>query len=197
MWASNGGRPRIRYICVSHLYGLFTTNPPILCDFNAIQPPASNPHTPVKFSQITPNGQIAGSRILPWGPPHGFSQQAVKSTDSHSFTDVPIFHGVPPHPISQKLTICEFCGISFINIFYRSCFFVVVCVGVVGSRVACCFWRSCVFRSCLLLCVCCFLRACCCAALSSGARVVAVRGFYFKQASTSCAEREGKGLCGL
>ena len=34
-----------------------------------------------------------------------------------------------------------------------------------------------------------------CAALSSGARVVAVRGFYAsKQASTSCMEREGKGL---
>ena len=83
------------HVCVTHLYGLFPTQPPLLCYFITFQPPASNPHTPVKFNQTAPNGQVAGSRILPWGP---------------------------PHTISQKLTICEFCGISFINIiFYRSC----------------------------------------------------------------------------
>ena len=66
----------------NHLHGILTTNAPLLCDFITVQPPVSNPHTPVKFSQMTPNGQIADSRILPWVPPHAFSQQAVKSTDS-------------------------------------------------------------------------------------------------------------------
>ena len=84
-------RRKTRNTSTSHICVTQFTNAPLLCDFIAVQHPASNPHSPVKFSQMTPNGQIAGSRILPWGPPHGFSQQAVKSTDSHSFTDVPIF----------------------------------------------------------------------------------------------------------
>ena len=100
------------HVYVTNLCEILTTNPPLLCDVITIPPPASNPHTPVKFSQMTPNGQIAGSRILPWGPPHGFSQQAVKSTDSQFFTDVPIVfmghYDHTPHPISQKLTICDF-----------------------------------------------------------------------------------------
>ena len=115
---------RILRICVTDVYVLLTTNPTLLCDFITIQPPSSNSLTPVKFNQTAPTGQIAGSRILPWVPPHGFSRQAVKSTDSHFFLPTPRRpHECPPPDFSKTydLSICEFCGISSINIFYRSC----------------------------------------------------------------------------
>ena len=97
--------------CVTNVYGLSTAIPPLLCNFTTTQPPASNPHTPVKFNQTAPNKRSnrGFSHFTMGSPPSIFST-------SCQINGFPIFYrffcGIPRHPVSQKLTICEFCGIS-------------------------------------------------------------------------------------